>query len=234
MSRCPTKTDRPQPSKQRTTRSWSCPWNRVGFPSCGIEGLQSAPKGALPTEAVATRTLRTCPRVSCNRDPPAGDRLLCVSGDDTPEETFPAGPRQALGTPRIPTCGDRVTPECCTGGARPRQQALTGSLWQAANGVSRAGRRRGGRERGSPHSHPKIRHFRQDTGKAGASRCRGEGSAGSARHSPGHPDCSTDSDSCCKHQHLPAATCKEHPVFHKIQQIVFLGIQQWHSSNLTR
>lgn len=35
-----------------------------------------------------------------------------------------------------------------------------------------------------------------------------------------------------KHQHLPGVIYKEHPVFHEIRQIAFLGIQQWQSSNL--
>lgn len=85
---------------------------------------------------------------------------------------LPGGSSPSSGHPPH-ACGDRVTPQCRAGGACPRQQALTGSLWQGAKGVSRAGRRKGGREEGTPHSYPKISSFRQDTQKAGASCCRG-------------------------------------------------------------
>lgn len=135
-----------------------------------FEGLQLCP----PRSSHATRTLWTCPRVISNRDLLAEDTSLQVYVYDTPDETFPASPRQALAIPLMPVG--------------------TGSHHSAALGVPAAGSQGGQRgqgrwaelEGGSPHPHPKIRCFRQHREQEHCT-AGGERSAG---HSPNHPHCS--------------------------------------------
>lgn len=218
----------------------------TGQTACNPQ-LQLPMKGSVFTLVASIST--QCP-VRASQGPPAGiqrrpDHRSCGNQEPMDMPEGPAGrghialslwgqhtrgglPGRSLpspGHPHIPV--GTASPHGATLGepalnSKQRQGPCSGQpTGSAGTGkVGRAGKRRGGREgRRNPPTPT------QESGISGKSHreqehCTTEGSPvqGTA---PATQTATQTASPAAKHQHLPRVTCKEHPVFHKTQQVVF-------------